>query len=630
MGSGLTELEALVQGSDSPRSVDVKTTLSRLSSELKQRFTRGAPSSYDFVVNALRILSKMKGAANADLRMTCLYDAGGFLFSNQYDLEALHCGRELAALAKRSGSKQWLRKAHMLQGIACSHIGDSGEAVPQFLRALELARELGDHLGEATVLSNLGTALNYAGLYREAIPCLWKSIRICREQPVAAFHEPAALCNLAQSHYFLGEHAEGMEHIGRCLELSSEPPDAFLAFSRVVRELTQVQIALELGKLETARKHSRACYHYSQMSGMKRGKFLAGVAGALCEIHGGDVARGLESLEESLAASNERGNVEYMSALKALVRGYDHASRPEQALDRLRVLLAETRQAREKGIFALLSATSSSPSPVVLAPEDSDLQELSNRESRLRATVAEREVITSRIEMLERLAITSDLKEEESGEHGYRVGKLAALLAADLDWGRDQCSTIEVAARLHDVGKVAIPDRILLSSNELREAERHYMSTHTLIGAELLAKSNIPQLRLAEDIARYHHEWWNGEGYPSKLKGKRIPIHARIVALADVFDALTHGRPFSKPWPMDRAIEEIRNRKGTQFDPELTDVFLALVQRLRSEHEDLDEYLGRAGRNSPFLLARNKIRMMLAEERDQEKKATVEGNETRH
>jgi hypothetical protein len=81
---------------------------------------------------------------------------------------------------------------------------------------------------------------------------------------------------------------------------------------------------------------------------------------------------------------------------------------------------------------------------------------------------------------------------------------------------------------------------------------------------------------------------------------------------------------------MDRAIEEIRNRKGTQFDPELTDVFLALIERLRNEHQDLDEYLGRAGRNSPFLQARNKIRMMLAEERDQEKKATVEGNETRH
>ena len=148
--------------------------------------------------------------------------------------------------------------------------------------------------------------------------------------------------------------------------------------------------------------------------------------------------------------------------------------------------------------------------------------------------------------------------------------------------------------------------------------------------SKLLSKSNIPLLRVAEEIARFHHEWWNGQGYPSKLAGKRIPIHARIVALADVFDALTHGRPFSKPWPMDRAIEEIRSRKGTQFDPDLTEVFIALIERLRVEHDDLDEYLGRAGRSSPFLQARNKIRLMLADERENERNATVEGNETRH
>jgi putative two-component system response regulator len=189
---------------------------------------------------------------------------------------------------------------------------------------------------------------------------------------------------------------------------------------------------------------------------------------------------------------------------------------------------------------------------------------------------------------------------------------------------------LELSARLHDIGKVAMPDRILLSTEALRQAERQFISTHTKVGAELLSGSSDPQLRMAEEIARHHHEWWNGEGYPSKLKGKRIPIHARIVALADVFDALTHGRPFSPPWSMDRAIEEIRARRGTQFDPELTDVFLELVAKLRNEHQDLDEYLGRAGRNSPFLMARNKIRAMLAEERDLEKRATVEGTATQH
>jgi putative two-component system response regulator len=232
--------------------------------------------------------------------------------------------------------------------------------------------------------------------------------------------------------------------------------------------------------------------------------------------------------------------------------------------------------------------------------------------------------------MLERLAITADLREESSGEHGHRVGKLASLIVGWLGWSDAEQFALDLAARLHDIGKIAVPDRILLNSKELQDAERHFISTHTTIGAELLGKSNIPQLRMAEEIARHHHEWWNGEGYPSKLKGKRIPIHARIVAIADVFDALTHGRPFSPAWPIDRALEEIKARKGTQFDPELTDLFLDLIARLRVEHEDLDEYLGRAGRNSPFLQARNKIRQMLAEEREHEKMATVEGNETRH
>jgi putative two-component system response regulator len=126
---------------------------------------------------------------------------------------------------------------------------------------------------------------------------------------------------------------------------------------------------------------------------------------------------------------------------------------------------------------------------------------------------------------------------------------------------------------------------------------------------------------MAEEIALHHHECWNGTGYPMKLSGKRIPIHARIVALADVFDALTHGRPYAEPWSFEQAVEEIRNRRGTQFDPELTDTFIALIVRLRSEHENLDEFLGKAARNSPFLQARDKIRKILDREHESERKA---------
>ncbi|MEP7260421.1 MAG: HD domain-containing phosphohydrolase [Usitatibacter sp.] len=631
MGSALTDkLEALVLGSEPFAAGDLKTTLTRLSAELKHRFNKGAPTSFEFVSNAVKALSKIRGNAHADIRMICLYDSGAFLFANNFNGPAVACAKNLIDLARQAGNDPWLRKAHMLQGIAYSHAGDSGEAVGHFSTALELARRLGQSDGQISVLCNLGTSLNYCGMYREAIPCFLTALNLIQRYPEHSTYEPGALCNLAQSYLYLGEYRKGFDQIVLCLKKSAEPIDSFTAFARVAREYTMVQLALELGMIDLARKHSLLCTQFCRQSGVKRTELPAALCEALCEIHAGDVQRGLDLLERALDRCTEKTGIEYQNTLTSLVKAYDRASRPELALETLRTLIGSIRESREKGIMALLAMRSVDERPFSVATEGADLRELADQEARLRVQVAERELVSSRLEMLERLATTADLKEEESGEHGYRVGKLSGMLSLELGQNKETSIAIEMAARLHDIGKIAVPDRILLNSQELQQAERHFISTHTLIGAELLSKSNVPQLKIAEEIARFHHEWWNGEGYPTKLAGKRIPIHARIVALADVFDALTHGRPFSKPWPMDQAIEEIQKRRGTQFDPELTDVFLKLIDRLRNEHADLDEYLGRAGRNSPFLQARNKIRLMLAEERENEKKATVEGNETRH
>ena len=632
MSTGLTDqLDILLQRPDASVAGDIKVALSRLASEVKRRLDAGSSGSYDFLLSTLRTLSRMRGAYHADVRMVCLFDCATFFFWNRNMAEALECAKQLSSLARQSGDKGWIRKSAMLKGVAFSQLGDCGEAVLQFSTALTLTRELQQPDMEACVLNNLGTSLNYAGLYREAIPCLLRAISLTRSRPDLPSWEAHALCNLAQSHFYLGEYSQGMAAITSCLAISPEPKDALSCVSRVVREVTYVQMALEMGNVTAARKHTEACQHYARQSGMEKASFLAGIARGLCEIHGGNVSNGLEVLEKTLETSAlESRTPEYADALAALVRAYDQTFQPEKALQRMSALLRNIRERRELGVTALLFLEGESGATITLSSEDSDLQVLTLREASLRVQVAEREAMSSRIEMLERLAITADIKEEASGEHGYRVGRLASLLAERLGLRREALAGIDLAARLHDIGKIAVPDRILLNSKELQEAERHFISTHTIIGAELLAKSNIPQLRMAEEIARHHHEWWNGEGYPSKLKGKRIPIHARIVALADVFDALTHGRPFSEPWPIDKALEEIRAGKGTQFDPELTDLFLELIAKLRTEHEDLDEYLGRAGRNSPFLQARNKIRLMLAEERENEKLATVTGNQTRH
>ena len=244
---------------------------------------------------------------------------------------------------------------------------------------------------------------------------------------------------------------------------------------------------------------------------------------------------------------------------------------------------------------------------VAMAEAQSGSVVLERREAALRGQVAEQELFRSRIEMLERLAVTAELRDDSTGEHSYRVGKLSSLLAAEYGCDDGTSFMIELAARLHDIGKIGVPDAILLKPDKLNDAERMVMRSHTTVGAELLSKSNIPHMQMAEEIARHHHEWWDGSGYPGNLSGSAIPLASRITALADVFDALTHRRPYKDAWPVDRAVDEIARLKGLQFDPQITDYFLVLIEKLRAQHADLDGFLGQAALSSPFLQARSKI-----------------------
>ena len=526
----------------------------------------------------------------------------------------------------------------MLSGIVNADLGNVADAVISYAQALRLAQNMSDASGEMSVLVNLGAALNYGGLYREAIPCLLRVVSLAKIDSVAeACVDPiytaramecAALNNLAQSYHYLGEFDAGYEAITECLRRSPPAADAIAANSLAIREYTAVELALELGKLDAAQQHNRNCQHYGSLGG-SRASFLAQLSHGLCEVYGGNRDLGLRLLE-ALLDSGLDADAARIAVFRALIRAYEQSGAPEQALDYLTQLLDLTKSRRDQGFAALITAPMQASQLGTSRKDHDDLVALKFKHAELRVKVAENEAINSRIEMFERLAVAADLREEVSGEHGYRVGKLSALLARQLKWDRDACFGIELAARLHDIGKIGVPDRILLGLQELKDAERHFMNRHTVIGAEMLSKSNVKQLSIAEQIALCHHEWWNGEGYPSKLKGSRIPVHARIVALADVFDALTHGRPYAEAWSIDGALAEIRNRRGTQFDPDLTDLFIGLIDRLRKEHPDLDAYLGKAGRESPLLQARDKIRSMLASEREHERAAAVTGNETRH
>jgi len=464
----------------------------------------------------------------------------------------------------------------------------------------------------------LSSTFNYGALYHESLRCALQAATILGDVENGNHIGAHAYTNMAQAYLNLEDYLRGFDAIKRALSLSEDVHDARTAYSSCIREFIYVQLALELGMIGEARIHSDLCRQHSHWGDNPKSRVLADIAAGLCNVKSGDVDRGFKFLESALSGSFDFALK--IDSLTALAKAYDEMGNSELALDRLKQLLGAVRAAKEHGILALRSVQPDSLAGSPFLPSPSDMRALDLREAKLEAKVAKRELFHSRLEMLERLAIAADLKEEDSGEHGYRVGSLAALLAANLGWEPEACTTLELAARLHDIGKVGVPDRILFNSQKLRDAEREFIATHTMIGSEMLAKSDIPHLRIAQEIALHHHEWWNGDGYPSKLRGKRIPLHARIVALADVFDALTHGRPFARPWSTQSAIAEIRARRGTQFEPELTDRFIALVERLVLEQEDLDDYLGKAGRNSPFLLARSKIRKLVAEKQENEAK----------
>ena len=186
------------------------------------------------------------------------------------------------------------------------------------------------------------------------------------------------------------------------------------------------------------------------------------------------------------------------------------------------------------------------------------------------------ELDESRRETLRRLALAAEYRDDETFAHTERVGRMATDLALRLDISAENVALLRVAAPLHDVGKLALSDTIVLKRGRLTEAEMEEVRKHPQDGARILANSNSDVLQLAEQIALGHHEWWDGSGYPFGLAGEEIPQCARIVAVADVYDALTHARPYKQAWSIEQAIDEIRSLRGRQFDPDVVDAFLEL------------------------------------------------------
>ncbi|HEY6758193.1 MAG TPA: HD domain-containing phosphohydrolase [Baekduia sp.] len=213
---------------------------------------------------------------------------------------------------------------------------------------------------------------------------------------------------------------------------------------------------------------------------------------------------------------------------------------------------------------------------------------VSRHNAALEQAVRERtaELEETQLEIVRRLARAAEWRDEDTGEHVERIGELCEQLALAAGLSPRDAETLRHASVLHDVGKIGIPDRVLLKPGGLDAEGWAIMRTHPEIGASMLAGSPSPLVQLGEEVARTHHERWDGSGYPSGLRGTEIPLSGRIVAICDVFDALRSRRPYKEPWTLAAATAEIRRLSGHHFDPELVDLFLPLVAGLADGEGD--------------------------------------------
>lgn len=190
------------------------------------------------------------------------------------------------------------------------------------------------------------------------------------------------------------------------------------------------------------------------------------------------------------------------------------------------------------------------------------------------------EVLHTRLSIIQSLGKAAEYRDNETGMHVIRISHYARILARAIGFSEADAQELFYAAPMHDVGKIGIPDHILLKPGKLDEQEWEIMRQHTSIGAQIIGEHSSSLLQLAAQLALCHHEKWDGSGYPNGLKGEEIPLPARIISLVDVFDALSSERPYKKPWPLEQTLDFIQSNSGSHFQPELVEAFLANIEQM--------------------------------------------------
>jgi len=597
----IAAIASLSHFSDAP---DLPARLADLAARLRDApLIRDGKALFEAAADALAALPDEP--LNSD-RVLCLLYVTRYQYYCGNAYAGLAPAEQAVELAKRLGDTTLEAKSLKFLGLVNAESGNYPAAVHALTSALAPARLAGDSIQEVEILSNLGLAHQYAGHYDAAIPSYERAVEVAEAGGVSDVQRALALSNIALACLHLRDFSRGLAAAERSIEALPAPSDTHERVVRAMAECYYARLLLEVRNLPLARERVRLARMYS--TGMTElSELFADMTQGLVETY--DPASrdiGLSRLQQALNRSRRGHSGALRDALATIVRGYEAAGQPNSALVYLHEIVQLNRDSRVRNVLEHHRRHLDRLS------RDLDLNALAEvalaeKQRELRYQRLSMDALRECMQVLEKNTVAAELHDDDTGEHCYRVGALAKELAQKKGMDPEMCTLIDLSARLHDIGKLRVPDSILLKPGRFTPEERAIMEKHCEHGWELIGEGGLAQLFVAQEIALNHHERWDGNGYPNKRQGNMIPLAARVTALADVFDALTHRRCYKEAWTIPDALREIASLRGKHFDPELTDLFLELVPQLQAKHCSLDKYLGAEARKNDFITDRERV-----------------------
>lgn len=580
--------------------------LDELEQELKQAIAVPPPDLPSFIDSWLGRLRTIPFSVAPQRRVALLIDAAGqYYLHGQRVFNAVEPIALAVMLAEQGGELAQLRRALSIQGLILTATRNTPDALRSLLRALELAERMDDAQGVAAAWVNIAVTFFDATLYNDARVCYERGATTAssiEDAGVAVHLRCRALYGAAQCDLYLHEYLPGIDACEEVIQLLREPKDREQEQVRALVEGTYAQLLLALHRVEDAAAHATVAREMAVRSGAARAKILAATVSGLVEVYRGNVDVGISRIVAVRDQSKILAST-YHDALRASVSAYEKAGQPDRALSMNRELMMHVRNLHRE---AIMQQQQQHLQRLGLPdPDTASLRAIEDKDEALKKKLED--AAAKQGEFLEHMALTVELREEDSGEHAFRVAMWSHLLALEHGIDPDEAQRIELAARLHDIGKVVIPDSVIRKRTALSQGERQLIETHAATGADFLVRAKVPYAELAEEIARHHHEAWSGEGYPDGISGDAIPLPARIVGLCDAFDALVHERPWRSAWRVEEALGHLVRESGRQFDPVLVEQFIPLVRRIFATHADVDAYLAQSAQQTPLWTMRRSL-----------------------